>query len=373
MKKILVSYNSVGLGHKVVAENIAQALKKYPGYQIELLDILKLYEGRFTKTSTKIYEFIIQHLPGLWRFFYLNRVFHFLTLPLRIPFASLKAGRLREYLHQLEPDLILTTHPNATALVVYLKKHGDYRGKIATTFSDFHFQPYWVFPLVDKYLVMTRELKEQVESLGFAGNQVVVTGLPVNEAFVKDYNLAEIYKEFGLARTRPIVLVMGGSRSWGIKLADIKALLGSDFDVQLVVLVSLNQTLYGELVELAKSHPGNLKILGNLSSIEVAKLFSVAKILVTKPGGLTVGQALLKNLPMVLANPLPAVEELNQSYLASQQAVVIARDSAEVRSWTERLLLDKKFYQEIKDHMKALAVPDAAARAAEVIIDMLEM
>lgn len=371
MSKILVVYGSVGLGHKVVAENIAAVLKTYPEVNVVMLDVLEMYRGPLTETSAKIYEWIIKHLPGLWGFFYSNPVFLKLSLPLRLPMAKMKIKKYQEFVEREKPDLILTTHPTATALTINLKRLGIFTGPVVTTFSDFHFQPFWVYPLVDRYLVMTSEQQQEVMKLGFAQKRIIITGLPVDPLFTKEYDPAEVYRNHHLSHTRPIVLLMGGSRGWGVKLENIKALLASELDFQIVVVTGMNQGLFNELSEAASQAPQNLKVFGQLGGGEIAELFAVAKILVTKPGGLTIAQALLKNLPMVLVNPLPVMEERNAGYLAARGVGLPAKNSEELVRWVERLLKDKKFYSEMRDRTRQLARPDAARRAAQAVIDML--
>ena len=373
MKKILIMYASIGMGHKVVAENIAEGLKKYDGISITMFDVNKFYEGPFVRVSTAIYIKILKYIPWLWGFFYTNRFFQALYLPLRIPFASFKVKKFRVFFEKEKPDLILCTHPTGTGLVSYLKKTGEYKGPLAVSFSDFHFQPFWIFPRVDRYLVMTPEQKQQVASYGFAPQRIIVTALPVNEVFANNYSEAETAKEFGISKNKPLVLIMGGSRGWGIRVPDIEAVLMSEYDVQAAVITGTDERLKNEVNRLGEKYPGRLAAFSNLSNEQVAKLFAIAKILVTKPGGLSIAQALLRGLPMVLVNPLPAMEELNQDYLIKRGIAVVAKTPREVRSWTERLLQDKKMYSMQKANMKRLYFPNASAAAARAIIDMFHV
>lgn len=371
-KNILIAHGSIGLGHKVVAENIAAALAKYPGVEARVLDLLEMYRGSLVKVFSRFYKWMVDRAPWLWGFIYTNKIFQIITLPLRIPFAGLKIKKFRDYVKREKPDLILTCHPNATGLAAYLKKTGEYTGPVVTTFSDFHFQPYWVYPYVDQYLVMTAEQKRDVARLGFAADKIAVIGLPVNPSFQKEFDEGEIIKKFGLSRAKPLVLVMGGSQGWGIRLADIVELLRTKYDIQIVVVTGKNMELKQAIDNLAKTTATPLQAFVSWSVEDIAKLFSAAKILITKPGGLTIAQALLKSLPMVLVNPLPTMEEMNLDYLTSHGAGVYAKNSQEVREWMERLLADKKYYQEIKEREKAIAAPAAADTAAKIIIDMLK-
>src|SRR3989344_3640038 len=104
--KIVVMYTSVGLGHKVVAENIAQALRRRSGLDVVMLDVLEFYRGPLTEVSEKIYLWIIKHIPRLWGFFYTNRIFNWLALPLRRPLAASKSRKMLEYLKAEQPDVV---------------------------------------------------------------------------------------------------------------------------------------------------------------------------------------------------------------------------------------------------------------------------
>lgn len=366
--QILIIYASVGLGHKVVAENIGQALEELnPDLEVKLLDILKLYEGRFVGVSTAIYTFIIKKIPKLWGFFYANKIFQKLTLPLRVPLAASKAKKLNELVQRLKPDLILTTHPTGTALVSYLKKKKLFVRPLVTTFSDFHFQPYWVYPRVDHYLVMTEAQKTEVKTYGFKSADITVTGLPVNSAFLKKYNRREILKQHALSPARPVILLMGGSRGWGVKREDILALVAENPKWQVVVITGTDSLLARELQSISK----NLTVFANWANEEVAKLFAVAKILVTKPGGLTSGQAIVNSLPMVLIHPLPTMEEMNQEYLTKAGVAVAARDAKQMVREVSRLIADKGIYQQMQKNDRALNMQKAAHNAAQVIIDIL--
>jgi processive 1,2-diacylglycerol beta-glucosyltransferase len=44
-------------------------------------------------------------------------------------------------------------------------------------------------------------------------------------------------------------------------------------------------------------------------------MMDAADLIVTKPGGLTVSEALAKRLPMILINPIPGQEERNTEFL----------------------------------------------------------
>ena len=165
--------------------------------------------------------------------------------------------------------------------------------------------------------------------------------------------------------------VGGGGGGWGIKIADVEALLATDLDIQVVVICGTNKVMEQKLLAIQKQYQSALRVMGAWSNEEVAELYSIANVLVTKPGGLTIAQALLNNLPMVLVNPLPTMEEMNEEYLVRRGLAVSAKNPEQLRQWVERLLLDKKYYQQVRERMKPFASPVAAQTAAAAIIDIL--
>lgn len=379
MSKILIIYTSVGLGHKVIAENIAQALRNSgeglkEGLEVKMLDILEFYGGGVTSSGwmQKLYIAMLAHTPALWRFFYTNKIFNWLTLPLRIPVAALRARKLERFIAAARPDLILTTETMPTAMVSYLKLRKKYRGPLVTTFSDYHFQPYWVYPRVDRYLAIIPEQIDEILKRGYGlkREQIVLTGMPLDEAFEREYDRTEVLKKYNLPTNRAIVAVMGGSRGWGVGQREIAALLALPGNFEIVFFTGTSEELYREFAPLAARNK-RLHIFRWLPNREIAAIFSVARVLITKAGGLTTAGAIALRLPMVLINPLHIGEELNEAYLTSRGVGVQAQTIEELAAEVFRLLHDEEHYQAARRRLQHLAIPRAAAKAAAAIVDIL--
>ena len=373
-KKILVIYTSVGLGHQVIAENIAQALRHHEEVDVAMCDVLKLYEGPFTRGFEKAYLWVFAHIPWLWGFFYTNRTFNLLTRPLRLFSLAIsgKAKKLLPIVQKEKPDIILTTETIATASISYFKKKGLYRGPLVTTFSDYHFQPYWVYSGVNRYLGIIPEHEGNIRQWSDEKPDIVITGMPVDEVYLKKYNASEVARKYKLSKVKPLVLLMGGSRGWNIGPEDALELLKSELDIQVAVICGTNEELRKKFETAAAGQP-DLHVVSGWSNDQVAELFAAARVLVTKPGGLTLAQALVRRLPLVLISPLPTMEEMNQTYLVTRGAAVAAKSREEMRKWVERLLRDPKFYAEMQAGEEKLGSPDAAEKAARAVIDMIEV
>jgi len=371
MKKILVIYTSIGAGHKAVGQSIAQALRKRAVAHVRELDLFKQNESAFTRAFERVYIRVVTDARWIWAMIYKSSLFNRLTLPLRVPIAGMKSGKFAKYLKSEKFDLIVTTHTAASAMVSAMKRAGKFTGKFVISFSDWHFHPYWFYEEADKVLAQTKEQVTELLRRGYAREKIVKCGLAVNEAFGARYEEGGIYQKFNLSRVKPLILLIGGSRGWGIRIDDIKELLETKYDVQLAVVCGTDTKLRQEIVKLVDRHPIPARVYGFLPSEDLAQLFYIAKIIVTKPGGSTIGEALASSTPMILVNPLPAMEELNQSFLVNRQAAVSAKSPLEVRRWVERLLQDRELYRDLKAKMAKIGSKVSADLAAKEIIDIL--
>jgi processive 1,2-diacylglycerol beta-glucosyltransferase len=189
-KKILVLYTSSGYGHKKIGENIADVLKTE--HDVDVIDLFAVVGGKLASRGTKAYLFVLKNLPGLWEFFYTNKLFLYATLPLRTVVARFKAMQVANLIINKHYDVIITTQVTASAIVSYLKKKDMYQGRFVVTFSDFHLHPYWLFDNVDFYLANVQEQKDEMVAQGIRAEKIAVCGITIPEP--KLFNKEELRK-----------------------------------------------------------------------------------------------------------------------------------------------------------------------------------
>jgi processive 1,2-diacylglycerol beta-glucosyltransferase len=143
-KKILFLYQAVGQGHKVIAYNIAGALQK-DGYEITLKNILEIEKGVLSEKGTDLYLKILDKVPGLWKFFYVNPIFLFVAWPFRQVAAVFNNKKVKHILNEGNYDAVVCTQMTASTIMSYLKYTGHYKNKLIATFSDFHLHRFWVY------------------------------------------------------------------------------------------------------------------------------------------------------------------------------------------------------------------------------------
>ena len=113
-----------------------------------------------------------------------------------------------------------------------------------------------------------------------------------------------------------------------------------------------------------------MKILGYTTNLD--EYMDAADVVYTKPGGLTSTEALTKDKPLVLMDPLPGVESWNQVYFANHSLACITNGFFTGSAVVWRLLSDEARLAEmaeararlVKRH-SAKALGDFALRLAE--------
>ncbi|UPT72779.1 MAG: glycosyltransferase [Elusimicrobiota bacterium] len=100
------------------------------------------------------------------------------------------------------------------------------------------------------------------------------------------------------------------------------------------------------------------------------ELMSVADVLVTKPGGLTVSEALACGLPMALVSPIPGQEVRNSDFLLENGAAVKANSPAALTGKIEDLLSSDTRLAEMRRKAKALGRPRAAFEVARAALEL---
>jgi processive 1,2-diacylglycerol beta-glucosyltransferase len=149
---------------------------------------------------------------------------------------------------------------------------------------------------------------------------------------------------------------MGGGTGLGPleQLVDEIRLLRS---MQFVVLTGKNNQLYHRLQK--KVNQPHIRI--EPFRCDIPLRMAAADLLVTKPGGLTISEAIAKKLPMFLFEALPGQEKANQQYLLHHRVAMITRPQ------TIRLQLEKFFSPDYKrdrmvERFTGLMSPNAGER-----------
>ena len=118
----------------------------------------------------------------------------------------------------------------------------------------------------------------------------------------------------------------------------------------------------------AAHYQGNCRIYpyGFVHNVEV--MMSASDCIVSKPGGLTVSEALAKNLPMLLFDPIPGHEERNVDFLVNNGMAALITKHFPIDEAVYELFCNPVRLGTVRRTMSEIAHPDATERLAEFVL-----
>ena len=135
---------------------------------------------------------------------------------------------------------------------------------------------------------------------------------------------------------------------------------------QLLVSSGRNTKLYNTLEQM--THPMNVTVKLYQFIPYVGKLMDAADVLITKAGGLTVSEALVKHLPLIIFDPTPGQENRNAIYLMENGAALSAMSFTNLHFKLNQMIEDPELLKKMRANAQKIAKPDAARKILEDVL-----
>ncbi len=353
--KILVVHATAGAGHKKAAEAIFNGLKA-ASRDARLVDALDYTNPFFKATYPAAYAFLVTKLPFVWAFF-----FGILDLPFLQPlvrmarriYNGLNAQALQKFLIDEQFDCIITTQFLSAEVTAYLKRTGKIKSKVICVVTDFDVHRIWVNEGIDIYTGASAFTRDKIISLGVPPNRVFETGIPTDGVFSQPVDKQALNAKLGLKNNKFTILLATGSFGMG----PIEELIDNLKDYQMLVVCGHNKDLYERLRLKAA---GDTHILGLVHNMH--ELMSVADVMITKPGGLSIAEALVKHLPMIFFSAIPGQETKNimvlKSYGAAMDQMTVPEIIKTINAWNVSPQQRESLRQRLISAAKPNAVTD---------------
>lgn len=373
MKAIILSA-STGGGHMSAAKAIKEYLDSH-GASADVIDALEYISPLLNKTVTEIYEYIATKQPALWKMMYKtsnNKAVNRLILGTN----NLISKKLLPLIDEYKPDVIITTHPFTTEMISKLKASDKIDIPLVCVMTDYAPHRTWINPRVDAYVVANEDMTTPMIQMDVPSDKIHPFGIPVDDAFFAKHDKKETLRQMELDSNIPTILIMAGSCGFANVGKIYRKLESIETEFQIIIITGKNKKLYHKmqnLIENKKAHR-RIKLLSKISdktpqlkhlrllkkirnrnepdikhnkktkiiyfTDEVDKYMWVSDLIITKPGGLTVSEALACNLPMALFDAIPGQEEENADFLVSNNMAVKLDESRDIAEAIQNLLLN---------------------------------
>ncbi len=365
--RALIVSLSVGGGHGRAGEVVAAALaERAPAWETRCVDLRDHMAPWLRLAYVSGYLFAIRHVPWLYGFFYRHP-------PRRsgvLPGWALRHG-LRSFerlVRDLEPAVILATQITASEAVNALRARGVHRGAAATVVTDFDAHPSWRAEHIDAFFVPDEIVGQGLARRGIPAERIEATGVPIDPAFEQRLDVAALQGRHGVRPGVPVVLLMGGSLGLGSLEATVRALLALGQPLDLLVVAGRNARLRRRLGRIEPPGQSRLRVFGFVAF--VPELMAVADLFVSKPGGLSMTEAMTAGVPTLVVAPLAGHEQANAAHLEAIGAVRRPMPGESVADAVAALLDDPDARRALGARARACAQPHTARRIAGRLVEL---
>jgi processive 1,2-diacylglycerol beta-glucosyltransferase len=367
-KKILILFEPLGAGHESAAKAITQAFNlKYPEIEVKSVDASDFSFEISRQLTPWIYNYVTTRVPFLYKLIYEYSDHKLRRKILRdISSSVLKKSHFVKFIQDFAPDFIISTNPLPMQLVSKTKEKKIIDIPSANVCTDFGFHPFWHNEDVNYYFVANEEIKESLIKYDVNYNKIKITGIPTSSKFSKPVDRKKIIDNLGLDALRPILLIVGGRTSYKNLSVIISGIRENNNDLQFIIVAGRDNVLLKNLENSEIKKDATIRIFGFVNNLD--EYMSVADLIMTKAGGLTVSECLVKNLPMVINDVIPGQEDDNVKYVVNHGAAIKATNAEEVISVVNDLLLNPEKIATMKENCKKIAKPNAAIDLVDFVV-----
>jgi processive 1,2-diacylglycerol beta-glucosyltransferase len=268
------------------------------------------------------------------------------------------------------PDLIVAAEVAACEMAAIARRLELTRAPILSVITDYESEPIWVQPEVAGFTVPDEHVRAEMISWGAPADRISICGIPVDPAFDVPHNPKATRLHYGISDNAPMVLLMGGGMGPTRMDRVVERLGESNTPMHIVAVAGKDKRALRRLERVNVKAPVSLRVVGWTS--EVAALMQAARILVTKPGGLTIAEAALCSLPVVFFDPIPGAEFVNAKRMVDAGAAVITQGAIETARAANSLLKDEKSIDAMAVRSQTMARPNARREIASLAHAFLE-
>ena len=182
---ILILSASTGGGHNRAANALEEYVKeKQPKMNVEIIDTLEECSPALNFTVVKGYKALVTLTPSLFGAMYKSSdKKSALSDTVNIIYQQC-AKRLKYKLDELKPDVIISCHPFAGAIVGYMNQEGEINIPLISIVTDFLPHRTYISGGIDAYITASSQAKDILANdYGIDRNRIYNYGHPVFDRF----------------------------------------------------------------------------------------------------------------------------------------------------------------------------------------------
>jgi processive 1,2-diacylglycerol beta-glucosyltransferase len=365
MARVLILTVSHGAAHRRVAAALAQALAALdPTVTVSVEDILARTPAWF-RAYYNSYEIPLRYWPGLWSWIENRQHRGSETSPAWI---YRRGGRpLFRFIAGFRPDVVVATETGALELAILAKREsGAGWGLVGVDGLDV--DRAWAQPEVDLYAVTPDPVAQDLATWDIPREKILPCGMPLDPGFLLRPDRATARQNLGVACDTTLLLVLFGGTGFGRPRAILKQLAQVRRPFEAVLITGRNQRLRREAERAAAAQKPDCRVFGWVNNM--AEWLAAADLVLNKPSGLALLEAMACGVPFLALDPLPGNERRHCDLIERWGVGRWVRNYRELAEVAERLLSEPGELQRMRQRGWARSQPRAAYDAAEAILKL---
>ena len=353
-KKILITYASYGSGHKTVANYIYEYFKEHGDYDVKIVDVMD-YASLIGKINLKLFNMIFKFqfsLPATIGYELSDN--KIVTAPYKIYTKACLNKQLQKDFLEYNPDLLIATHFFGGIMMGSINKKYHTKTKIITIITDYCSNCMWIQNhKYEDYIIVSNEIvKQEVLKFGVDEKKICPFGIPLSSKFKVTYDKEKIKIKYNIKNNKPIILFFGGgSMGSNFTYNYLKALLKLKLDINIIFVAGKNVELQNKVNDLVmKENTPNITVLGFTN--DVSNLLNIATLVITKPGGLSVTEALEMKTPMILIPGNGGQENYNANFVTKNKFGLRVRTPFQLSRIMKKINNNPEIVQNMYNNLK---------------------
>jgi processive 1,2-diacylglycerol beta-glucosyltransferase len=371
-KKVLLLFISSHSGHRFASNAVEQGIKKIePSAEVLNINAFSYTNPVLEKVVAKTYIGMLKSSPQFWNYLYDNPKVLKNTEKFRELIHKYNSGKLKTLLDKFQPDVVACTQAFPCGMVADYKKTYNLNLPLIAVITDYLPHSYWLYDNIDFYITPPLRLSvDRLVKCGVPQERIRPFGIPIDPVFAETKDSYELKKSLNLSPSVPTILIMGGSQGFGPLREVIDSLEKVEMDLQILVVTGINKRLAHSLQKRNTRRKKDLRILGYVNNVD--ELMEVSDIIITKPGGLTIAEALAKGLPMITVDSVMGQEANNAKFLIENDVCINAQPGKPVGIIVSHLLRNPARLKQMSERARKFARPYAAIESAHLILSCIK-
>ncbi len=372
-RKVLILSASAGTGHVRAAEALEKVFRQQPGVgEVRNIDALRFTNKLFRDFYSKLYIHLVQKAPTVLGIVYNSTDEPWKTDRMRLMLDRLNTGPLERFIAKFKPDITVCTHFLPSEIISYLISKGKLNARLSIVVTDLDVHAMWLCRTFHRYFVALEESKVHLQVLGLPGDNITVSGIPIDPAFGQREDRDTLRAEAGFDSKRPLFLISGGALGVSPAAGVLEGLSRLRHPAQAIVICGKKPELQAQLEKQARaieaSVPGlSFKIIGYTN--EMHRWMQMSDLFIGKPGGLTTAESLASGLPMIIVAPIPGQEERNSDHLLEKGIALKCNEFSTLAYKIDGLLDQPAQLQAMREKALAYSRPQAAETIVSTLLN----